>query len=654
MAVASMRKVFLVAHRDERDAVAAALQRLGVLQVEDILDLEDVQAAGFINRDEPGPKASQIDAQLAELRFCLDFIQRLAPEKTTFIQQFTGTKVFLEEEQFNNYLKNKDQVTATQRALRAADEKLNQIRNQKTANNNLLATLEPYLALDVPLEQLSDGAYLALEVGVFPLDDLTTVRQELEEASPGLYLKQLEQRREEIFVFIIHAQMDREQVGEILRRHSFSRAVLPSLPGTPAEITARTKEELRLLDTQENEVRAEAEKYVENRLILKSAYDALALQRSQLELALNLGRTEETFALTGWVPAKELPQLEQALAKVSPGAYLTVEEPGADDNPPIVLENTRAVWPFEVITELFGLPEPGGIDPTPYLAPFYFIFFGIMYGDAAYGLILAGLCCYLMKKIRMAGMAKKLFTLLTLCGFAAVLFGIITGSYFGSLPIPPIWFSPLDDPLKMLMVSMVIGLIHIYTGIIVKMTDQIKRGYVLDGLMDQGLWLLFITGLVLVLGGTQMPALAQPAKIISIIGAAGLVLTQGRANKNIIKRLMSGILSLYDVSGYLSDVLSYSRLLALGLGTTVIGLVINNMVVMAAQSGILGIVLAAVVFIAGHSFNLLINVLGAYVHASRLQYVEFFTKFYDSGGRTFTPFKITTKYIDLELEEREA
>ena len=174
------------------------------------------------------------------------------------------------------------------------------------------------------------------------------------------------------------------------------------------------------------------------------------------------------------------------------------------------------------------------------------------------------------------------------------------------------------------------------------------------GLLDQGLWLVFISGLVLLLVGTQLPALGQAAKILSIAGAVGLILTQGRANKNIIKRLLSGILSLYDVSGYLSDVLSYSRLLALGLGTTVIGLVINNMVVMSAQSGIVGIALAALIFVAGHGFNLIINVLGAYVHASRLQYVEFFTKFYDSGGRMFTPFRITTKYIDLELEEREA
>jgi V/A-type H+-transporting ATPase subunit I len=506
----------------------------------------------------------------------------------------------------------------------------------------------------VPLQELSDSSYLRQQVGVFPVDDLTAIKEALEQAAAGIYLEELGCSREDTYVYILYAQPDREQVQAILRENSFSPATLPAQEGTAAEIIAQTENELHALAARRQQVWAGAKQYVDNRLLLKSAYDALALERSQLELALCCGRTDETFALTGWVTDQDLPRLKKAVMKASPGAYLAAEDPTHQDNPPVVLENTRTVWPFEVITELFGLPVPGGIDPTPYLAPFYFLFFGIMYGDAAYGLILAGLCWYLMRQIRMAGMAKKLFTLLTMCGFSAVLFGIITGSYFGSLPIPPIWFSPLDDPLKMLVVSMAIGLVHIYVGLIISMADQIKSGHLLDGLMDQGLWLIFISGLVLLLARTQMPALAPAAKVLSIAGAVGLVLTQGRANKNIIKRLLSGILSLYDVSGYLSDVLSYSRLLALGLGTTVIGLVINNMVVMAAESGIAGIVLAAFIFVAGHGFNLLINVLGAYVHASRLQYVEFFTKFYDSGGRTFTPYRITTEYIDLELEEREA
>jgi V/A-type H+-transporting ATPase subunit I len=651
MAVASMKKVFLVAHRDDRDAVTEVLQRLGVLQVEDILSVSELEKdSDFVWRDEPGAKASEIDARLAELRFCLDFVQRLAPEKVTFLQQFTGTKVFLKEEEFRHYLQKTEEVAKTEKALRAADNELNRIRNEETPMYNSLAAIEPYLNLDVPLEELAAGPDVAIEVGVLPLSGLDSFTEELGEASPGSYIEELGRGREEVYVFILSAQMDQEEVQAILRQHSFSRASFPDVHGTPMEVKAQIEKELEALAARREEVITQAKEHVDKRVLLKAAYDELSLKRAQLDLALQFGRTDETFALTGWIEEKYFPRLKKTIQEISPSAYLCAEDPQEGDNPPVTLENTGAVWPFEVITELFGLPEPGGIDPTPYLAPFYFLFLGMMYGDAAYGLILASLCWYAMKKIRMAGMAEKLFKLLILGGVSSMLFGIVTGSYFGSLPIPPIWFSPIDDPLKMLVVSMAVGVIHIYTGIIINMVHRIKSGQVLDAIYDQGFWLVFLTGLLLMIPGT----FGQAAKIIAIIGAGGLILTQGRDNKNIIKRLLSGIMSLYDISGYLSDVLSYSRLLALGLGTTVIGMVINNMVSMAAEGGAVGIVLGAIIFVGGHGFNLLINVIGAYVHASRLQYVEFFTKFYESGGRSFAPFRITTRYIDLELEEREA
>lgn len=655
MAVASMKKVFLVAHRDDRDAITGVLQRLGVLQVEDILSLAELEEDSGIKRDEPGARASELDVRLADLRFCLDFLNRIAPEKTTFIQQFAGSKVFLREQEFHHYLENDQEVLATEKALRAADEELNRIRNEETQKQNLLAALEPYLNLDVPIQELASGPDVAVEVGVLPQDNLAELTSELEQVSPGAYVEEIGRGREEVYVFILFAQMDQQEVQEILRRQAFSRATFPEAEGTCAQVKAQLEQELQALANRQEQVLAEANEYVKNRLLLKTVYDELLLKRSQLELALRFGRTDETFALTGWIEEKNFPRLKTAIAKISPSAYLVAEDPAEDDNPPVTLQNNRIVWPFEVITELFGLPLPGGIDPTPYLAPFYFIFFGIMYGDFAYGLILAGLCWYAMKKIRMAGLAKKLFVVLMLGGFSSAIVGVITGSYFGSLPVmPPIWFSPVDDPLKMLVVAMALGVVQIYTGMIINMTNQIKQGQVMDALFDQGLWLVFLTGLIMLLVGTQMPALAQVARILAGIGGIGLVLTQGRAEKNIIKRLLSGIVSLYGISGYLSDVLSYSRLLALGMGTSVIGMVINNMVDMAAEGGAIGMVLGALIFVAGHAFNLIINVMGAYVHASRLQYVEFFTKFYESGGRSFAPFRIATKYIDLELEEREA
>ena len=213
--------------------------------------------------------------------------------------------------------------------------------------------------------------------------------------------------------------------------------------------------------------------------------------------------------------------------------------------------------------------------------------------------------------------------------------------------IKPLWFNPLNDPMKLLTWSFIFGGIHLAVGMGIQAYKFVKDGKYLDALFDIGFWYVLLLGLVfLLLGG----AVATLGKYMAIGGAILLVLTQGRSQQGLIKKLLMGILSLYNVTGFLSDVLSYSRLLALGLATGVIATVVNTMGSLFGFN-VLGIIIFVIVFVFGHAFNILINALGAYVHASRLQYVEFFGKFYEGGGKAFDPLKIKTKYIQLENKE---
>jgi len=172
---------------------------------------------------------------------------------------------------------------------------------------------------------------------------------------------------------------------------------------------------------------------------------------------------------------------------------------------------------------------------------------------------------------------------------------------------------------------------------------SIRTGNYLDAFYDQGLWLMLLTGLMFL----ALPPLAVAGKYMAIVGAAGTVLMSARTEKNIIKRLVSGVLSLYNVTGFLGDVLSYSRLFALGLATGVIAQVFNSMGMMMAGS-LIGKLFMVIFLIVGHTFNLALAVLGAYVHSSRLQYVEFFGKFFEGEGKPFDPLRIKTKYIQNE------
>ena len=299
----------------------------------------------------------------------------------------------------------------------------------------------------------------------------------------------------------------------------------------------------------------------------------------------------------------------------------------------------------------------------------------MMLSDAAYGLIVAAACFILLKKFpRMSAGMHTSLKLFMFCGISTIVWGILFGGYFGDavdvisrvflgheVSVPALWFAPLNDPMKLLIYSMAFGLVHLFVGLGIKGYMQLKEGQVLDFFCDVVLWYVFLIGLILMLLPSEIfasiaqmeivfpPFLNTLAKVLAIAGAVGLLLMSGRANKNPVLRLALGAYDIYNITGWLSDVLSYSRLLALGLATGVIASVVNQMGSMLGKS-IAGVLLFAVVFVIGHAMNLAINLLGAYVHTNRLQFVEFFGKFYEGGGKPFEPFENDTKYVDIKEE----
>ena len=305
--------------------------------------------------------------------------------------------------------------------------------------------------------------------------------------------------------------------------------------------------------------------------------------------------------------------------------------------------NRGPVAAYDVVTRLYSVPRREELDPTPYMAPFFFIFFGLCMADVGYGVILSLLALFISRKLKLAGMGKQLVDLLFLGGIASVVFGVILGGYWGDLfGLAPLWFNPLEDPITMLIFCFILGLFHIYFGMGIQAYRNIKAGKPLDALLDQVIWIVFLTSLILI----AIPQFSAVAKWIVIAGAALLILTQGRRQKGLLKKFFSGLGSLYGITGYLSDVLSYSRLLALSLSTAVIATVINVMGKLMAGS-LIGYLFMALILAGGHLFNMLIGVLGAYVHTSRLQYIEFFGKFFEGGGRVFRPFRVTNKFVDI-------
>ena len=339
---------------------------------------------------------------------------------------------------------------------------------------------------------------------------------------------------------------------------------------------------------------------------------------------------------------------------------------------PVLLENNAFARPCEGVLETFSLPGKGEVDPTFVMSLFYYVLFGLMLSDLAYGLIMVIACGFLLLRFKnMERGLRETLKMFLFCGISTSFWGAMFGSFFGDtvsvvsstffgteLSFDPIWFEPAKEPMKMLSFSFAIGIVHLFTGLFMKLYQCIKNKQYRDAVYDVVFWYLLVGGGIVYLLSLDMiknmmsltftipKTAANIAAIAAIIGAVGIIFTGGRESKNPFKRFAKGLYSLYNVTGYLSDILSYSRLLALGLATGVIAQVFNRMGSMFG-SGVIGFILFMIVFLIGHTMNIGINLLGAYVHTNRLQFVEFFGKFYEGGGEKYRPFSADTKYFKI-------
>ena len=481
---------------------------------------------------------------------------------------------------------------------------------------------------------------------------------------------------------------DAEEVFEALRSMGFIPA--PETPGrTPAEVLRETQEKI-----DENNARIEA---INNELAAsgalfektEAAEDLLTVRLDKLSALEKIPQTQRVFYLQGYAAAKDAEKLKKYV-ETHYEAAMEIKEPAEDEDVPVLLTNGFFASPLENITGMYSLPSKADIDPTPFMAFFYYFFFGMMLSDAGYGQLIAlatgGL---LLFKRNMEEKKKRSLRMYFFCGLSTVFWGAMYGSWFGDAgsvicreflhmenfnPLPPIWTDAVTDTMNVLILCFILGLAHLFWGVCMKGYTDIKNGHRLDAVFDTIPTFLTVIGIApiffglfvqdsipddysalgTVLYNTFMSVHGALEKVYVYILLAGLILvilTAGRHSKSIGGKLGGGLYGVYNLfSGYLGDVLSYARLLALGMATGVIGQVMNMLGTL-PKNPIIKVIAFILVFVAGHTANLAINIIGAYVHTNRLQYVEFFSKFYEGGGRAFVPFEASTKYYRFKEEQ---
>ena len=532
-----------------------------------------------------------------------------------------------------------------------------QIAEQKNASSRAqlqITALEPWKDLDLDLSVTQTRSTALMYLTAAADVNLEELEKDLLEASPLCYIHKVSSSSEMSCLLVLYHKDAQDAVMEVIKGFNTNRPDFASCKGTAAENISLLKSQIETSTQEIERLTEQLKAAAESAQLLKTGSDMISVQIDDQKVRENIFQTQSVFALTGWIAEEDADKVKKLLDRYS--CYYTLEQPAEGDDPP---KNNKFVQPYELITEMYSLPTPDGIDPTPMLTPFFILFFGMMLADAGYGLLIFLLCFIGLKKFKPdEGFLKSAMQIGTSCGLSTMFWGVMYGGYFGNL-IPQVaesWFGKtitipavfdmLNDPMSIMILSFLLGAVHLFTGMGIKIYMLAKRGHLMDGLMDVGLWYLILVGLPMMV----LPAVANVGKILAIVGAVGLILTQGRHEKNILMKPIKGVMSLYDITGYLSDVLSYSRVLALGLAGGIIANVFNLLGTMPGFN-LIGVIAFLLIFVIGHVFNLAISGLGAYVHTSRLQYVEFFGKFYEAGGKPFRPFQANTKYTLISDKE---
>lgn len=634
MAIVKMNKITLAAPQSIREDILNFIQGEESIHIVDLSQAEiDIEGVDLFKENKV---VSDTEMEFNQVKISYDFLKNYSTKKGGLLSK----KEVLSKSEFD-VLEDKIDWKSIYKDCKEIDEGINLSKSEKIKMSSLLEQYLQWVNLDVTASQLEEMKKVSFFIGALNSKYESNFYEELHNEFTDIYIEKISEKQQDVNLLLLCHNDDTNGVSELLKKYGFSRTTL-DFSILPQEKVNELKNEIDKLDEDVERLNEKANYLSEGIDEIEKIYDFFSVKLEKERSISKLLKTNETFILQGWVMRDKADEIQSRLDEKFKDVYIVVEEPEEDEEYPIALKNNALVEPFETITALYSLPRQTEIDPTPVIAPFFMFFFGMMMADIGYGLLMAVAGIFALKFVELDSGTRKMVKLLLYCSIPTIIFGFLYGSFFGGIiPLTPLWIDPVNKPMDVLVWSMVFGLVHLFTGLGVKGYMLIKSGKILDAVFDVLLWYGLIIGLVLI-----FIAPGTFPKVLSIVSAAGLVATQGRENKSIVGKFFGGLYGLYGITGYLGDTLSYSRLLALGLATGMIGWAFNLLVRM--FSGPVLFIVGPLIFAFGHTFNFLIGLLGTFVHTCRLQYLEFFGKFYEGGGKPYTPLKINTKFINVK------
>lgn len=661
MAILKMKKLRLIAVRSRKRELLRELTKLGCVEFSELGDEIREADGGELLRSE-GSELLRLRAEHNSLTHAIALLNKYVPVKSKFLSAKPELDV--------DAMLSGTGITAAlnvANAIEDADDRIKRINAEQSRQRAIAESMRPWLSFLMPLEK--DGTErCSVLLGSFPIrTELNTISEKIAEVSEEAELFSVSDDKSQHYVYVICMREELPAVQECLRANGFTPAAFSGLKGSARECLGRAEEELKALEKE----KAACEELIVGEAIhrdeMKLAADKVNTCIFMAEAEDKLCGTDSTIVMEGWMPAESEEALEKLFEKYD--CAWESRDPTEDEYPevPVKLKNNKFTNALNMVTNMYSLPAYGTVDPNPLMAPFFILFYGLMMADMGYGLIMIAAALVAMKKLKPREGGLAFCQLLLYGGIATFLMGILTGGLFSDIPYQLVhlfnpestweglWnlFSPETDSEMVLYGSMVLGLLHLNTGMAVSFVNKKKNGELASAIWEEGsLWVILLGAIIWALSLVTGLAIFNTIGIaVLIIGAVMLLFGAGRDAKGFGK-ITAAFGCIYNTAtGWFGDVLSYSRIMALMLAGGVVGKVFNTVAIMPAQSsGVnVGTMLAfAVIFLLGHTMNFALNLLGCFVHDLRLQCLEFFGKFYSDGGKPFRPLRFKGDYVEVK------